>query len=67
MKVNPADLVGTSDIARMAGVTNAAVSNWKARQVGFPQPIGTINNGKTELYLRHHVEYFLTYRKDKRS
>lgn len=28
-----------AEIARMAGVTRAAVSNWKARGLGFPAPV----------------------------
>ncbi|MEU0960792.1 N-6 DNA methylase [Micromonospora aurantiaca] len=32
--------VGASDIARLAGVGRAAVSNWRRRFTDFPQPVG---------------------------
>lgn len=67
MKVDPTDLVGTKDIADMASVSLSAVSNWKARDVGFPRPIITVNQGATDLYLRQHVEQFLAYRRRKEN
>lgn len=33
-------LVAAADIARMAGVGRSAVSNWRRRYAGFPQPVG---------------------------
>lgn len=35
----PRALVGASDIARIAGINRATVSNWRRRDVGFPQPV----------------------------
>ena len=32
--------VSTADIARLAGVGRAAVSNWRRRHADFPQPVG---------------------------
>src|SRR4051794_10704969 len=32
--------VGLADIARLAGVGPAAVSNWRRRHPGFPPPVG---------------------------
>ncbi|MFF0450618.1 N-6 DNA methylase [Streptomyces sp. NPDC004609] len=36
----PGPLVSGSEIARLAGVTRAAVSNWRRRYEDFPQPAG---------------------------
>ena len=33
-------LVAPSDIAEMAGVSRAAVSNWRKRNDDFPDPVG---------------------------
>ena len=32
-------LVAAADIARLAGVGRSAVSNWRRRDAGFPQPV----------------------------
>ncbi|MFI6287456.1 N-6 DNA methylase [Streptomyces sp. NPDC051018] len=37
---SPGPLVSGSEIARLAGVTRAAVSNWRRRYEDFPQPAG---------------------------
>lgn len=37
---NPESLVTGAEIARMAGVTRAAVSNWRRRHADFPAPAG---------------------------
>lgn len=47
-----------ADIARMAGVTRAAVSNWKRRDLDFPAPIGA----GVHLYRREAVVEYLTAR-----
>ncbi|WP_313279968.1 methyltransferase domain-containing protein [Timonella senegalensis] len=39
MTTNPRAYVGTSDIARLAGINRATVSNWRRRGVGFPEPV----------------------------
>jgi hypothetical protein len=38
-------MVGVSEIARKAGVTTAAVSNWRARHNDFPAPIADLDSG----------------------
>ncbi|MFE1554612.1 N-6 DNA methylase [Streptomyces sp. NPDC058734] len=37
---SPEQLVSGSEIARLAGVTRAAVSNWRRRYEDFPAPVG---------------------------
>jgi chromosome partitioning protein len=39
------DLVGISEIAAMAGVSTAAVANWRARRPGFPAPVADLRAG----------------------
>lgn len=53
--INPADLVGLMDIAKMFGVTAPAVSNWRKRHADFPAPIFTVNDGHTPVFLRQAV------------
>jgi hypothetical protein len=38
------DIVSATDIARMLGVTVAAVSNWQNRKVGFPKHFKVVSN-----------------------
>ena len=38
-------LVSQSDIAGMAGVTSAAVSNWRRRYHDFPNPVQETGTG----------------------
>lgn len=33
-------LISAAEVARLAGVTRAAVSNWRRRHADFPQPVG---------------------------
>jgi hypothetical protein len=49
--------IGSSDIARMAGVTRASVSNWKKRHEDFPKPAGI--DSPAPLYLRDDVVTYL--------
>jgi hypothetical protein len=37
------DIASATDLARMLGVTVAAVSNWQVRNIGFPEPFTTIS------------------------
>jgi|GEM_PF-5480126 len=39
MTTQPHAYVGTSDIARLAGINRATISNWRRRGVGFPEPV----------------------------
>lgn len=39
------DIVGIAEIADMAGVSPAAVANWRARQQGFPAPVKELRAG----------------------
>lgn len=49
------DLIASSDIAALLGVTRAAVSNWKQRETDFPKPIVVVGNGKIDVYSRQAV------------
>ena len=55
MMVDTKDLVCSTDIAEMFGVTRSAVSNWAARTSGtpFPEPVARIGMGP--LYSRKAV------------
>ena len=39
------DLVGLYEIAKMAGVTSAAVANWRSRHPNFPLPVSELKSG----------------------
>lgn len=54
------DIVSSSDIARLCGVTGPAVSNWKQRFPNFPKPFAFVNDGHTPLYRKSDVvEWFM--------
>jgi SAM-dependent methyltransferase/predicted DNA-binding transcriptional regulator AlpA len=50
-----------ADIARMAGVTRATVSNWRRRHADFPEPTG--GTGASPAYDRADVEAWLATRR----
>ena len=50
--------VASSDIARLAGVGRAAVSNWRRRFVDFPQPVG--GSAASPLFALTEVENWFT-------
>ncbi|MGR6320065.1 N-6 DNA methylase [Micromonospora soli] len=50
--------VASGDIARLAGVGRAAVSNWRRRFADFPQPVG--GSSASPLYALPEVEDWLT-------
>ncbi len=52
------DEVTAADIARLAGVGRAAVSNWRARHKDFPQPVGGSRTSPT--FVWSQVEAWLT-------
>ncbi len=43
--MNPENLVGTSEIAGIAGVSRQVVNNWRQRYEHFPKPITTLQSG----------------------
>jgi hypothetical protein len=53
---DPADLISAAEIARLAGVTRAAVSNWRKRYADFPAPVGGARNA---LFARPEVQQWL--------
>jgi predicted DNA-binding transcriptional regulator AlpA len=53
---DPADLISAAEIARLAGVTRAAVSNWRKRYAEFPAPVGGTRNA---LFARSEVQHWL--------
>jgi type I restriction enzyme M protein len=40
-----ADLIGVKEIAELAGVTSAAVANWRSRHADFPRPVEEVGSG----------------------
>lgn len=57
-------LLAPSDIADLAGVSRAAVSNWRKRMTDFPQPAGGTAN--KPLFAASEVESWLTAHPDKK-
>jgi type I restriction enzyme M protein len=53
--------IGVSDIARMVGVTRAAVVNWRVRHRDFPPPIAETASGP--LFRRQDIARWLDLRK----
>ena len=39
------DLIGISEIAKIAGVSRQAVANWRKRSSNFPSPIAELASG----------------------
>jgi chromosome partitioning protein len=39
------ELLGTSEVADLAGVSRQAVANWRVRNLGFPEPIVELQCG----------------------
>lgn len=63
MLVDTEDLVSNADIARLAGVTRSAVTNWQSRHADFPAPVASFGNEKMKLYLWPQVrDWILTPR-----
>ena len=52
-----------SEIARLAGVNNSAVTNWTNRDVGFPKPAIVSVSGKTRLWDWYEVKEWLENRR----
>ncbi len=67
--INPTDpcvdvpFVGVYEISVMAGVTRAAVSNWRARHPDFPKPVADLRSGP--VFRRDHIQLWLN--KENRS
>lgn len=55
------DLVSAADVAKMAGVGYACVSNWQTRH-DFPAPVAVVANGTTRLWHRESVRAWLKTR-----
>ena len=63
--VDPEDIVGVAEIAEMAGVSTAAVANWRARGPGFPEPLFAKRAGP--FFSRRAVLRWLKHRRNKRT
>jgi hypothetical protein len=63
--VDPEDIVGVAEIAEMAGVSTAAVANWRARGPGFPEPLFAKRAGR--FFSRRAVLRWLKHRRNKRT
>ena len=51
------DLLGISEIAKIAGVSRQAVANWRKRSSDFPRPIAELASGP--IFRRSHVRVWL--------
>jgi hypothetical protein len=58
--VPDSDVITAADIARLAGVTRATVSNWRRRHADFPAPAG--GTAASPAYARDEVEDWLAGR-----
>jgi chromosome partitioning protein len=63
--VEPDDIVGIGEIAEMAGVSTAAVANWRARRQSFPEPLFVKKAGP--FFSRRAVQRWLKRRPNRRS
>ena len=55
------DLVGIHEIAEIAGVTRAAVANWRVRSADFPAPIDALRSGP--VFRRSDIRRWLAKRR----
>lgn len=55
--VRPGDIVGISEIARMAGRRKQSVCNWLARGYAFPPPVTVLASGR--IFDRQQVQTWL--------
>jgi chromosome partitioning protein len=62
--VDPDDIVGVGEIAEMAGVSTAAVANWRARGQDFPEPLFVKKAGP--FFSRRAVLRWLKHRHNRR-
>lgn len=61
----PDGLLAPSDIADLAGVSRAAVSNWRKRMSDFPEPVG--GNASKPLFAASDIAAWLTSHPEKRK
>lgn len=54
---NTSELVGLSDIARIANTTKQAVNNWRKRYITFPKPVQTLKSGP--VWSRDQIEAWM--------
>lgn len=52
------ELVGTSEIAELAGTSRSAVSNWVSRDPSFPQPVADLACG--QIWAKTDIETWLS-------
>jgi len=63
--IDPEDIVGIGEIAEIAGVSTAAVANWRTRARGFPEPLFVKKAGP--FFSRRAVRGWLKRRQDQRT
>src|SRR5437773_8729451 len=56
------DLIGISEIAELAGVSPAAVANWRVRNPDFPKPVAVLRSGP--IYRGAEIKAWLIRRKE---
>jgi hypothetical protein len=57
------DLASASDIAAVLGVVPSAITNWRRRSLGFPEPLVVVANGTTPLFSAKAVGEWYRQRK----
>lgn len=55
-RVGQPRLVAGSDIADHYGVTNSAVTNWRADHLDFPEPYARVGRGHTPVWLMSEIQ-----------
>jgi chromosome partitioning protein len=63
--VDPEDIVGIAEIAELAGVTTAAVANWRTRGRRFPEPLFVRRAGP--FFSRRAVERWIRRRETQKT
>jgi len=59
------EYVGVFEIAKMAGVSRAAVCNWQNRYDDFPKPVAELAQGP--VWTKHAIQKWLNEREEKKN
>lgn len=59
--LDPEDLLGVHEVAQFAGVTSAAVANWRKRFDSFPAPVAELRSGP--VFKKSQIRHWLRKRK----
>lgn len=59
-KIDDTTLVGIAEIADFAHTSKQAVSNWRARPLGFPKPVADLRSGPV-FHLHQVVQWLIDF------